>query len=113
MDTTDPVQPVYASYPSDFYLEKNTVKVACRNNNVAPFHGTVHWFDPMNISIGFGGLLLITDISRSQAGIYMCDVTLLNQSISVDIPALLFTLVVYCKYHFLEFKIFPKGWNLN
>lgn len=99
--TKDPIPPVLlASVPvAPFYYEGETFQARCVNRNVAPFTGLTFWLDSANVPVGSGGGLEITNVTRSQAGVYKCYVTLDDTSVLVEVPSLSVTLVVYCKLY--------------
>ena len=75
-------------------MEGSTVRVLCLNRNVSPFTGLTFWNGPMNTTTG-GRLEFIA--LRSLAGTYSCSVNLVDETVTVEIPTLKFTLVVHCK----------------
>ena len=91
----DPI-PLDLTQFEDFYVEGDELDVTCSNNNVAPYLGNTVWTDFMDNPVGMGGSLRFT-ANRTQAGIYTCNVELLDPSAMVAIPPRFFTLVVHCK----------------
>ena len=91
----DPIPPDLSQF-KDFYVEGDELDITCSNNNVAPYLGGTVWTDSMDNPVGNGGSLQFT-ANRIQAGIYTCNVELLDPSAMVAIPPRFFTLVVQCK----------------
>ena len=96
MHNKDPVGLEYIDIVSAFYVEGSPVQVDCVNRNTFPLQGGTFWVDPMNMTVGTGGVLDFIAL-RNLAGVYTCGVILNNQSIMVEIPTRSFTLLVHCK----------------
>ena len=84
-------------------------QVGCVNRNVAPYLGATFWLDAKGMAVLNGGSLLFNEVSRSQAGQYICHVRLDDPTVTVQVPTLPFTLVVHCKL----VQCTPDNWTTS
>ena len=81
--------------PSDHVtaIEGENARVVCEDPNVPPLEGTAQWSDPNGNSVGAGRFLFIPNITRTQAGDYLCELT----SFRGEVLSVTVTITVHCK----------------